>query len=240
MTIRERLTELASDQSELGGPELLPVRLARACTTVLPVAGAGLSLYSTNDFRVPIGASDDMAADAERLQFTLGEGPCLAAHFERRVIAASGADMQRLWPQFYAELVAGSSYRSIVSVPLQQGLQGVAALDLYLDNSTAEVELDRAELATVADTVTGSLLGEPRQADAGHGGGPAWLDSPTSRRRSTVWSAIGMINVSLSLSTVDALAVLRGYSYSHETTVDQLAERLVSGRLPVDALFQES
>src|ERR1700710_311366 len=154
MTIRARLTALANDQSEFGGPELLPVRLARACATVLPVTGAGLSLYGTADFRVPIGASDDTAADAERLQFTLGEGPCLAAHLERRVIAASESDMQRLWPQFYAELVTGSSYRSIVAVPLQQGLQGVAALDLYLDNSTAALELDRAELVTVADTVT--------------------------------------------------------------------------------------
>ena len=31
---------------------------------------------------MPIGASDDTAADAERLQFIFGEGPCLAAHAE--------------------------------------------------------------------------------------------------------------------------------------------------------------
>lgn len=240
MTVHARLTKLANDESELRGPELLPVRLARACAALLPVAGAGLSLYSTTDFRVPIGASDEMAADAERLQFTLGEGPCLTAHVERRVIAATEADMQRLWPRFHGELVTGSSYRSIISVPLQQGLDGVAALDLYLDNATAELAVDQGELRTVADAVTANLLGEPQQADAALGGGPAWLDSPTARRRSMVWSAIGMINVSLLLSTVDALALLRGYSYSQETTVDQLAERLVSGRLPVDALFQDS
>src|SRR3954471_8525889 len=64
---------------EDAGPELLPTRLTRACLAVLPAAdGAGLSLLD-NDFRVPIGATDDVAALAERLQFTIGEGPCLDA-----------------------------------------------------------------------------------------------------------------------------------------------------------------
>lgn len=54
-----------------------------------------------------------------------------------------------------------------------------------------------------------------------------------------MWGAIGMITVSLHLTTVDALAVLRGYSYSHDTTVDDTAAGLVSRRLSVEALFQD-
>src|SRR6185437_11302048 len=61
-----------------GGLELLPVRLAQACVAVLPVSGAGISLLY-DDFRVPLGASDDAASCAEQLQFTTGEGPCLQA-----------------------------------------------------------------------------------------------------------------------------------------------------------------
>ena len=240
VSIPGRLRQLANDQSELGGPELLPVRLARACATVLPVAGAGLSMFTTGDFRVPIGASDDVAADAERLQFTLGEGPCLAAHAEGRVVAATEPDIQRLWPRFHQELTAASSYRSIVSVPLTQALSGVAALDLYLENPDAELRGERVDLTEIADTVTANLLDAPHESDDALGGGPAWLDSPAARRRSTVWGAIGMINVALLLSTVDAVAVLRGYSYSHDTTVDDLAEQLLSRRLPVDALFQDN
>lgn len=240
MTVTGRLSELASDQSELSGPELLPVRLARACTAVLPVAAAGLSMYSSNDFRVPIGASDDMAADAERLQFTVGEGPCLAAHAEARIISATEADMERLWPRFHHELRKGSTYRSIISVPLSHELHGIAALDLYLSDPTADLHVDESVFIAVAHTVTRHLLDHPHQGDPTDGGGPAWLDSPAARRRSTVWGAIGMINVGLRLSTVDALAVLRGYSYSHDTTVDELAELLVSRELPVDALFQDS
>jgi hypothetical protein len=64
--------------AELAGPELLPVRLARAAVRVLPgVAGAGISVLADPGMRVPLGASDEDAATAERLQFTVGEGPCL-------------------------------------------------------------------------------------------------------------------------------------------------------------------
>ena len=240
MSLDSRIVELADDQSQFAGPELLPVRLAKACAAVLPIAGAGLSLFTSSDFRVPIGASDDMAADAERLQFTVGEGPCLAAHAQGRVITSDADDMRRSWPRFYDQLVADSDYRSIISVPLQQGLQGFAALDLYLTDPVAGIYGAGPGLVTVAQTLAAVLLDEPVEADDLRGGGPAWLDSPAARSRSTVWTAIGMINVGLHLSTVDALAVLRGYGYSHDTSVDDIAARLTSRRLAVDALYQDS
>src|SRR4051794_10539556 len=59
-------------------PDLLPVRLARAAADVLGADGAGISFYE-DDFRVPLGASDEMTTLAERLQFTQGQGPCLDA-----------------------------------------------------------------------------------------------------------------------------------------------------------------
>jgi hypothetical protein len=57
--------------------ELVPMVLCQACVQVLPVAGAGLSI--TDQLRIPLGASDEVVARAERLQTTLGEGPCLTA-----------------------------------------------------------------------------------------------------------------------------------------------------------------
>jgi hypothetical protein len=56
--------------AEMTGPELLPVRLARACVEVLPVAGVGISMFGSSGMRIPVGASDDDAAAAERLQFS--------------------------------------------------------------------------------------------------------------------------------------------------------------------------
>ena len=79
VTIAEEFTTAyaAVGTADVARPELLPVRLARACARVLPAAGVGISLFGSNGIRVPVGASDDDAAIAERLQFTAAEGPCL-------------------------------------------------------------------------------------------------------------------------------------------------------------------
>src|SRR3954452_17137289 len=74
--------------------ELLPARLAKACLSVLPVDGSGLSLHQT-EFRVPIGASDDTATLAERLQFTQGEGPCMVSAHPRRAVTVDAAEIEQ-------------------------------------------------------------------------------------------------------------------------------------------------
>jgi hypothetical protein len=68
---------LASSPADLAGPNCCPSRLARACAAALRVDGAGLSLH-VGVLRTPIGASDAQTAHAERLQFTVGDGPACA------------------------------------------------------------------------------------------------------------------------------------------------------------------
>ncbi len=76
MTVIEKFRiEVAASAVDMDGPELLPERLARACARVLPVDGAGISLFFAEDRRLPLGASDHPASIAERMQFTAGEGP---------------------------------------------------------------------------------------------------------------------------------------------------------------------
>jgi hypothetical protein len=70
MSIEDRFDAALADQDGPAEVELLPVRLARACTSVLPVAGAGLSALTHPDLRLPIRSSDDVAAYAERASYT--------------------------------------------------------------------------------------------------------------------------------------------------------------------------
>ncbi|MFL6097109.1 MAG: GAF domain-containing protein, partial [Blastococcus sp.] len=78
MTIAERFTSALAEVTDpaLAGPELLPLRLARASARTLAVDGAGLSLVDASQQRIPLGASSAVAEVAERLQFTVGAGPC--------------------------------------------------------------------------------------------------------------------------------------------------------------------
>src|ERR1700712_1960277 len=126
-------------------PELLPVRLARACVAVLPVTGAGLSLLN-DDFRVPLGASDDAAETAERLQFTQGEGPCLNAARSGRVVIAQAEQIEPRWPAFGEQFFQQTPFRAAISIPLPLTADQRGALDLYLNDAD---QVEQVSLAAV-------------------------------------------------------------------------------------------
>ena len=238
MDLAEQLIDFADERrnSGLAGPELLPVRLMRACAKVLPVAAAGISMFSRGDHRVPLGASDDTAAFAERLQFTVGEGPCLNAHNQGRPILATEAVIAERWPTFYDELVTHTPYRSITSFPVRRGLNGDAAIDLYFTDPQPQVSPRCLADAWCAVDTVGEQLTRGWKPTANNLELPAWLDSEPARMRMMVWTAIGMVNVALQLTTAQALVRLRGYAYSHSSTVDALADSLTTGDLDIAAL----
>jgi hypothetical protein len=121
---------LAISTGDLGLSQQKDASSASPFAEVLPSEGAGLSLTS-GGFRVPLGASDDTSGAAERLQFTLGEGPCLQAMRDARELRANQDDIARLWPLLYDELVRQTPYRSIASVPLRITPTVVGAIDVY-------------------------------------------------------------------------------------------------------------
>ena len=89
----------------------------RAAVSVLPVTGAGLSMIDR--LRIPLAASDLDVITAERLQTTLGEGPCLAAVAMGEPLVADLAGMAVSWPNFHERFAAESPYRSVASFPLR-------------------------------------------------------------------------------------------------------------------------
>ena len=110
--------------------EVLPMLLAQACVEVLRVTGAGVSI--TDGVRVPLGANDTTAAQAEALQSTLGEGPCLDATATSEPLVVGETSMAARWPMFYHELLAQTPFRSVASIPLKSSqLRRFGALDLY-------------------------------------------------------------------------------------------------------------
>ncbi|SNX97986.1 hypothetical protein SAMN06893097_10966 [Geodermatophilus sabuli] len=233
VSIAERFSAAVGDVSDadLAGPELLPVRLSRACARMLGVDAAGLSVLDSSGRRVPLGASSDAAEVAERLQFTAGSGPCQTAQEHREPVFAVSADLHRRWPTFASLLAERTPFRAVVALPLGETLAGRGALDLFFADETAVTGLDVFEAMAVGDLVT-SALGEaavwsPWSPD----GGPAWLHGPVSRRRSAVWEAIGRLSLALDTGAAAALDLLRAAAWSADRSVDDLASDVVSGRL---------
>lgn len=214
----------------LEGPELLPVRLARACAEMLGVDAASLSLVGTNGERVPLGASRPDADTAERLQFTVGAGPCMAAQETGQPVFAVEEDLRRRWP-VYADLIFGeTAFRGIVALPLQPALAGPGAIDLFFESPEAVTALDVFEALAVGELVTAALSDATVWSAWTLDTGPEWLHGPAPRRRAAVWEAMGRVAIDLEVGAPTALDLMRSAAYSAGRTVDDLAEDLLGGR----------
>jgi hypothetical protein len=209
-----------------GEPALLPARLAQACTAVLGAAGAGLSLVD-KEYRLPLGASSGLARSAERLQFTLGEGPCLEAAASGQMRVMRMPDIEARWPSFASELSRRTPFDAIVSLPMLIAPEYSGAVDLYV---SGEEQLRELKLADASDAVQ-EIARILAPGLGGSGQGPGWLRSAAARARGDVWIAIGMLMVPLDRSAPDILALLRSYAYARDTTLDDIAAALASGAL---------
>ena len=217
--------------AEVTRPELLPVRLARACTWLLPVAGVGISLFGRAGVRVPIGASDEDAAVAERLQFTAAEGPCLDAHALARPVLATDTLIAQRWPQFHTGLVGRTPFRAVAAIPWPHHLKGAGTVDLLFHHSRELDDLDINTAGAVVAQVERTLDADTVLEFTATGPGPAWLRGPAASSRNAVFIAMGMLNVALEVSTPDALALLRGHAYATNRTVDDIADDIANRRI---------
>jgi hypothetical protein len=233
VTIAGRFEEALVDVAEPGleGPELLPVRLARAAARMLEVDGAGISLLDAAQQRVPLGASSDAAAAAERLQFTVGEGPCMAAQHTRQPVFAAEEDLRRRWPVFGELLFGTTPFRAVVALPLQPSLVGAGAMDLFFTRSDEVTDLEVFDALAVGELVASALSDASVWSTWSPAEGPEWLQGPVPARRAAVWEAMGKVSVDLDVPAPAALALMRGHAYGRGSSVDDVAAELLDGRV---------
>jgi hypothetical protein len=218
------------------GAELLPSALVGACAEVLVVEGAGLSL--TQELRVPLSASSAVVATAERLQVTLGEGPCLSATDDGVPLVADLAALTTRWPVFGSELVRQTPFRSVASLPLRRP-DGclLGAVDLYSHDERGDAFADIPALGLEVASLMSQYLTDTSTWLHGDGGSGSVEAGTALDRRLNVWVAVGMVIARTAMTNVDALAVLRAYAFGHDLSLDDLAERVTTRDLEPDALF---
>lgn len=234
----DRLAALLAGGSD-GQP--LTDRVCRAAVTLLPVSGAAISVSTGTAQLGAVSASDDLAARIEELQFTVGEGPGLAAfQAGSPVLVADLADptdpVSARWPGFTAG--AGAlGLRAVFAFPLHIGAIALGALDLYRASPGL---LDRAALTEallVADAAALALL-DLRAARSGDGiaaGMAARLLDGASFYRSEVHQAAGMIMVQLGVAVDTALVRLRAFAFAADRPIGEVARDVVGRQLRLDA-----
>lgn len=225
---------------QLAAPELVPARVARACATVLETDGAALCVLA-DDFRIPLGASDETATVAELLQFTQGEGPCLDAAQGHQVVVADSQQIDQRWPSFGAELFARTPFRGIATIPISLVASTRGALDLYLIEESALAAVRLADAVGVAQAAATALAafdaGTKDNLDEWTGRPiTPWLTTPSARQRRFVWLAVGMVMNEFRTASVDALALLRAHAYGNGIDLDALAMALVERQVTLEQL----
>lgn len=204
----------------------LSERLCLACRDLAGADAAALTMSYAADDRVTLYATDDAAARLEDLQDVMGQGPGHSAVSSHRIeVCSLGDGASSAWPQF---AVAGAEHvgeASIHAVPMIPAGAVLGLMTLY------QVEQGRQPLALPEDTLlrlaaaTGAAL--MRDPDAV---GDEVTQGPWHTRVS-IHQATGMVAAQLGLAPDDAVAVLRAHAYAGDTTLSDVAARVLSREL---------
>jgi hypothetical protein len=203
--------------------------LCAACVHVLSgVDAAALTLRGSARAEEMVGASDEWAARLEELQYTLGEGPGVAAFRDATpvLVADLGVDGVR-WPGFDVA-AAAVGLGAMFAFPLQVGGIKLGTLDLYRRRPGGLTAGALADAATLADLATYALLEQNERADDDQ------LRMTLSYQ--DVNMATGMLAAQLRISLEDAFARLRAHAFSSGRSVLEVARDLLERRIPLDRL----
>jgi hypothetical protein len=204
-------------------------RLCGVCAGIVGVNGAGVMLMSGDIPRGSLCTTDEVSQLIEELQYTLGEGPCVDAYQQDKVVAEPDlADpVTRRWPAFTPPALQ-AGVRAIFGFPLRVGTVHLGALNLYRDLPGPLTGDQHADALVVADVAARWVL----EAQAG-----APVDMVAEELEVSadfhfaVHNAAGMVSVQEGISVTEALIRLRAFAFSSDRLLADVAQDVISRRL---------
>ena len=204
-------------------------RLGQVCASVTRTTGAGVMLMSGDLPSASLGATDEVSALIEDLQFALGEGPCVDAYRLGRSVLEpdlAGPAVVR-WLAFTPPAVEAGA-RAVFGFPLGVGAARLGALNLYNDHAGSLSEDQHADALVMAEVAATAVLLE--QAKAPPGVLAAELERGSDLQH-VVHQASGMVAVQLGVSLAQALIRLRAHAFGHDRPLGEVAQEVVARRL---------
>lgn len=196
------------------------------------MSGAGIMLMSDDLPQGDVCATDELSALIERLQYALGEGPCVdACRQDRPVLEPDlAAPESPRWPAFAAP-AAEAGVRGIFAFPLQVGAARLGALDLYRTRPGPLTDEQHAEALVMADIAAQAIL--VLQASAPPDRLASELESGADFHL-VVHQAAGMVAAQLDAGVGQALIRLRAHAFGNDRPLDAVADDVVNRRLRFD------
>jgi ANTAR domain/GAF domain len=187
------------------------------------VDGTGLTLAHEDGQPRWVAVSDAAMELLEQIQHEMGEGPCLAAFAQDRVVAVEDLRSERVWDRI-AAVVGQLQVRGVLSVPVRLADQPVGTLDVYATQprawSSGEVEALGALAVVTAELVSTAVELANREVEV------AQLRQALASR---VWieQAKGVLAATRGVSPDDAFQQLRKRARSSSRKLADLAQEVV-------------
>jgi GAF domain-containing protein len=143
----EDVTELQDALLRMDTVEDFLGELARLAAGIVAGGGScGMTLGRSGRKPVTVACSDSLAAQADQVQYQVGDGPCLTAMREGRMVRVDALRADDRWPAF-GRKAASLGVRSSLSLPLLHDGKPVGALNVYArkDGAFGPLEIRRAE-----------------------------------------------------------------------------------------------
>jgi len=200
------------------GPLTFQRVVDRALEVVPGCDHCGLHLRKRRGKAESATSTDEIAAEADRLQDELQDGPCVDAAFQQENFVIRDVRTDERWPTWAAR-VADLGIRSSMSIRLTANDVTIGALNFYGDRPEAfdgdhDIAMIFASHAAAA-MANARLVGGLRNA----------LDS-----RHTIGVAQGVLAVRYGISYERAFQVLHRYSNDHNIKLRDVAERVLETR----------
>ncbi len=202
-----------------------------AVLAVNDAAGAGVSLMDTSGNRSSAASTSPLVAQADALQYELGQGPCISAWASGSPVDIADVHTDLRWPEW--GMAAGDlGLRSCVSVPLLSGDLAFGAIKIYWDKPKAAshrlirlLELFAAQasifLVNVQSRERAKMLSDELKS--------------TLAQRDAISTAKGIVMANLGMGSHDAMLHLMTRALNEDRTMLEVAEEILESTPGLDS-----
>jgi GAF domain-containing protein len=201
-----------------------------AVLAVEGAAGAGVTLMDSNGSRSSAASTSSIVAQADTLQYDLGQGPCLSAWASGHPVDIADVRTDLRWPE-WGMAADDLGLRSCVSVPLLAGDLAFGAIKIYWERPNAAthrlvrlLELFAAQasifLVNVQARERGRMLSEQLKA--------------TLTQRDIISTAKGIVMANRGLGNHDAMLHLMTRALNEHRALREVAEEIIRSTQGLD------
>jgi GAF domain-containing protein len=163
-TMTAALARAAKEIHEASGVDETLDAIVRSARDTLPdIDHIGLSVGHKDGRIETLAATDEWVLTFDRIQYDVGEGPCVYAMEAETVVRVEHARHEQRWPLFIPKAVA-AGLRSQLGVRLHVDEVEMAALNMY-STSSDTLDPDLEDFAELFASYASLALGHARRED---------------------------------------------------------------------------